>query len=179
MRSCGRAVALAQPCPPPLLLFFQVQTAKEAVELGNGGKSRNEEYDARQIGTSPYSSRPINTDTRIPAQIPQRKKPRTQYSQSQAFFLFDSEILRKRMDRVTNLYLENLCIMQENERLRKKAQLLDQENRALLAKLKLKNKPSSATASSPSSQQQHPDAGASAANVKAAAAPSYGGKKPK
>uniref|UniRef100_A0A0D3HIB8 Protein LITTLE ZIPPER 3 n=1 Tax=Oryza barthii TaxID=65489 RepID=A0A0D3HIB8_9ORYZ len=90
------------------------------------------------------------------------------------------------MDRVTNLYLENLCIMQENERLRKKAQLLDKENKALLAKLKFKNNPSTAAAaaaSSPSSQQQ-PDAGASAAAsvVKAgAAAPSssYGGKKTK
>nr|AAX94840.1 hypothetical protein LOC_Os11g05430 [Oryza sativa Japonica Group]ABA91460.1 hypothetical protein LOC_Os11g05430 [Oryza sativa Japonica Group] len=94
---------------------------------------------------------------------------------------------RGSMDRVTNLYLENLCIMQENERLRKKAQLLDKENKALLAKLKLKNNPSTAAAaaaaSSPSSQQQ-PDAGASAAAsvVKAgAAAPSssYGGKKTK
>ncbi|XP_040384548.1 protein LITTLE ZIPPER 3-like [Oryza brachyantha] len=87
------------------------------------------------------------------------------------------------MDRVTNLYLENLCIMQENERLRKKAQLLDQENKALLAKLKLKNKkPSSAATSSPSSHQQ-PDAAAAAAAANAKATPaapsSKGGKKPK
>uniref|UniRef100_A0A0D9XP53 Protein LITTLE ZIPPER 4 n=1 Tax=Leersia perrieri TaxID=77586 RepID=A0A0D9XP53_9ORYZ len=82
------------------------------------------------------------------------------------------------MDRVTNLYLENLCIMQENERLRKKAQLLDQENKALLAKLKLNNsKPSAAAASPSSNQQQQPDAGASSASVVKAAAASYGGKK--
>ncbi|XP_024310435.1 uncharacterized protein LOC112268705 [Brachypodium distachyon] len=43
------------------------------------------------------------------------------------------------MDRVnSNLYLQNLCIMEENERLRRKAQQLDQENKQLLAELKLK-----------------------------------------
>uniref|UniRef100_A0A0E0MCJ0 Uncharacterized protein n=1 Tax=Oryza punctata TaxID=4537 RepID=A0A0E0MCJ0_ORYPU len=131
---------------------------------------------------------PINTHTPIQTQSPQHKEAKNKFR-----FKFSLSTLqrleverwqkgKKRMDRVTNLYLENLCIMQENERLRKKAQLLDKENKALLAKLKLKNKPSSAAAASPSSQQQQPDAGASAANgVKAgAAAPSsYGGKKPK
>ncbi|XP_062186143.1 protein LITTLE ZIPPER 3-like [Phragmites australis] len=34
------------------------------------------------------------------------------------------------------LYLQNCYIMKENERLRKKAQLLNQENQALLTKLK-------------------------------------------
>ncbi|KAF7086691.1 hypothetical protein CFC21_089961 [Triticum aestivum] len=38
----------------------------------------------------------------------------------------------------TELYLENLCIMQANERLRRKAQLLAQENEQLLADLKRK-----------------------------------------
>ncbi|KAF7091847.1 hypothetical protein CFC21_094393 [Triticum aestivum] len=38
----------------------------------------------------------------------------------------------------TELYLENLCIMQQNERLRRKAQLLAQENEQLLADLKRK-----------------------------------------
>ncbi|XP_037449248.1 protein LITTLE ZIPPER 3-like [Triticum dicoccoides] len=38
----------------------------------------------------------------------------------------------------TELYLENLCIMQANERLRRTAQLLDQENKQLLADVKRK-----------------------------------------
>ncbi|KAK4798799.1 hypothetical protein SAY86_031125 [Trapa natans] len=36
----------------------------------------------------------------------------------------------------TDLYLQNCYIMKENERLRKKAQLLNQENQALLSELK-------------------------------------------
>jgi hypothetical protein len=41
------------------------------------------------------------------------------------------------MERVNrSLCLENLLMMQENERLRRKAQQLDQENKALLAELK-------------------------------------------
>uniref|UniRef100_A0A0E0F2N1 Protein LITTLE ZIPPER 4 n=1 Tax=Oryza meridionalis TaxID=40149 RepID=A0A0E0F2N1_9ORYZ len=121
---------------------------------------------------------PINTGTPIQTQTPQHKEAKNK-------FHFNRRGGRGSMDQVTNLYLENLCIMQENERLRKKAQLLDKENKALLAKLKLKNNTSTAAAAaaSPSSQQQ-PDAGASAAAsvVKAgAAAPSssYGGKKTK
>ncbi|KAJ6742136.1 PROTEIN LITTLE ZIPPER 4 [Salix viminalis] len=49
------------------------------------------------------------------------------------------------MDRVnSNLYLQNCYIMKENERLRKKAQLLNQENQALLSELKQKlSKPNS------------------------------------
>ena len=44
-----------------------------------------------------------------------------------------------RMERANaDLYLQNLYIMQDNERLRRKAQLLDQENKQLLADLKLK-----------------------------------------
>ncbi|KAG6473706.1 hypothetical protein ZIOFF_067623 [Zingiber officinale] len=38
----------------------------------------------------------------------------------------------------TNLYLQNCYIMKENERLRKKAQMLNQENQALLSELKQK-----------------------------------------
>ncbi|CAN6248501.1 unnamed protein product [Urochloa humidicola] len=41
------------------------------------------------------------------------------------------------MDRLNaKLYLQNCCIMKENERLRKKALLLNQENQALLTELK-------------------------------------------
>ncbi|XP_059643289.1 protein LITTLE ZIPPER 4-like [Cornus florida] len=41
------------------------------------------------------------------------------------------------MERLNSkLYLQNCYIMQENERLRKKAQLLNQENQALLCELK-------------------------------------------
>lgn len=41
------------------------------------------------------------------------------------------------MEKVNSkLYLENCYIMQENERLRKKAELLNQENQALLNQLK-------------------------------------------
>ncbi|KAJ1699674.1 hypothetical protein LUZ63_008186 [Rhynchospora breviuscula] len=36
----------------------------------------------------------------------------------------------------TKLYLQNCYIMKENERLRKKAQLLNQENQVLLSELK-------------------------------------------
>ncbi|KAA8518590.1 hypothetical protein F0562_016064 [Nyssa sinensis] len=41
------------------------------------------------------------------------------------------------MERINSkLYLQNCYIMQENEKLRKKAQLLNQENQALLSELK-------------------------------------------
>ncbi|XP_020581552.1 protein LITTLE ZIPPER 3-like [Phalaenopsis equestris] len=40
------------------------------------------------------------------------------------------------MERLNSkLYLQNYCIIKENERLRKKAQLLNQENQALLFQL--------------------------------------------
>ncbi|KAK4281642.1 hypothetical protein QN277_013110 [Acacia crassicarpa] len=43
------------------------------------------------------------------------------------------------MERVNSeLYLQNCYIMKENERLRKKAQTLNQENQALLSELKQK-----------------------------------------
>ncbi|XP_077235796.1 protein LITTLE ZIPPER 3-like [Tasmannia lanceolata] len=38
----------------------------------------------------------------------------------------------------SDLYLQNCYIMQENERLRRKAQLLNQENQVLLSELKQK-----------------------------------------
>ncbi|KAL5976364.1 Protein LITTLE ZIPPER 4 [Asimina triloba] len=43
------------------------------------------------------------------------------------------------MDRLnSDLYLQNCYIMQENERLRKKAQRLNQENQTLMSELKQK-----------------------------------------
>ncbi|XP_057467005.1 protein LITTLE ZIPPER 3-like [Actinidia eriantha] len=43
------------------------------------------------------------------------------------------------MERLNSkLYVQNCYIMQENERLRKKAQVLNQENQALLSELKQK-----------------------------------------
>ncbi|XP_058087745.1 protein LITTLE ZIPPER 4 [Magnolia sinica] len=49
------------------------------------------------------------------------------------------------MDRLNSeLYLQNCYIIQENERLRKKAQLLNQENQVLLSELKQKLSKSSA-----------------------------------
>ncbi|XP_062117574.1 protein LITTLE ZIPPER 3 [Humulus lupulus] len=43
------------------------------------------------------------------------------------------------MERLNSkLYLQNCYIMKENERLRKKAQILNQENQALLTELKQK-----------------------------------------
>ncbi|KAF7081164.1 hypothetical protein CFC21_085136 [Triticum aestivum] len=66
----------------------------------------------------------------------------------------------------TELYLENLRIMQANERLRRTAQLLDQENKQLLADVKRK--------------QQHMAASSKAAAAKgggpSGAAPSKSGK---
>ncbi|CAL9058295.1 unnamed protein product [Musa banksii] len=50
----------------------------------------------------------------------------------------------------TQLYLQNCYIMKENERLRKKAQLLNQENQALLSELKRKQKQTLASTSATS-----------------------------
>ncbi|KAI3823495.1 hypothetical protein L1987_04933 [Smallanthus sonchifolius] len=50
---------------------------------------------------------------------------------------FVDELENKKMERLNSkLYMENCMIMQENEKLRKKAQLLNQENQALLSQLK-------------------------------------------
>ncbi|KAI3522777.1 hypothetical protein L1887_00827 [Cichorium endivia] len=47
------------------------------------------------------------------------------------------KIQRFEMERLNSkLYMENCLIMQENEKLRRKAQLLNQENQALLSQLK-------------------------------------------
>ena len=61
------------------------------------------------------------------------------------------------MDRVnSSLCLENLRMMHENERLRRKAQQLDQENKALLAELKRKQQLAAAPAAT---SQDAPAAG--------------------
>ncbi|OEL30540.1 hypothetical protein BAE44_0008439 [Dichanthelium oligosanthes] len=83
------------------------------------------------------------------------------------------------MERVnSSLCLENLRMMHENERLRRKAPQLDQENKALLAKLKRKQQQQHASASqggAPSgSGGGHSAATATGSNFKAA-----GGKQPK
>ena len=82
------------------------------------------------------------------------------------------------MERVnSSLCLENLRMMHENERLRRKAQKLDQENKALLAELKRKQLQHAAASASqggaPSGSGSGHSAAAAAANLKAA------GKQPK
>ncbi|KAI9153447.1 hypothetical protein LWI28_011551 [Acer negundo] len=60
----------------------------------------------------------------------------------------NARALQEVMERLnSNLYLQNCYIMKENERLRMKAQLLNQENQALLSELKQKlGKPNSKNA---------------------------------
>ncbi|KAG2623023.1 protein LITTLE ZIPPER 3-like [Panicum virgatum] len=76
------------------------------------------------------------------------------------------------MDRVnSSLCLENLRMMHENERLRRKAQQLDQENKALLAELKRKQQQQQHASASAASQGAAPSGSAAAAttgNFKAA-----------
>lgn len=55
----------------------------------------------------------------------------------------------------SELYMENYTIMQENERLRKKAELLNQENQALLYELKQRLS-TAAAANHPSSSAAKP-----------------------
>ncbi|XP_020248238.1 protein LITTLE ZIPPER 4-like [Asparagus officinalis] len=56
------------------------------------------------------------------------------------------------MERLNKLYLQNCYIMKENESLRKKAQLLNKENQALLSELKQKlSKPSPSPNPNPNS----------------------------
>ena len=59
--------------------------------------------------------------------------------------MFEKLVVFIVMDRLNSeLYLQNCYIMKENEKLRKKAQLLNQENQALLSELKQKlSKPNS------------------------------------
>jgi len=68
--------------------------------------------------------------------------------------------------------LENLLIMQENEWMRRKAQQLDQENKALLAELKQRQQQQHQGAAGPSGSVSG-SGSAAAANLKAKAA---GGK---
>ncbi|KAI3687774.1 hypothetical protein L1987_81477 [Smallanthus sonchifolius] len=56
---------------------------------------------------------------------------------SSNYFLLPTFYRFEKMERLNSkLYMENCLIMQENEKLRKKAQLLNQENQALLSQLK-------------------------------------------
>lgn len=71
----------------------------------------------------------------------------------------------------SKLYMENCYIMQENERLRKKAELLNQENQALLQELKQRL---AAAAGAPI-----PDLNLSNSATAAAATSSKGSKKSK
>lgn len=74
----------------------------------------------------------------------------------------------------SNLLLQNLCIMQQNEELRRQARQLDKENKALLAQLQRKQQQEEAAAASSS---QAPGCGgySAAADQKVAG----GGKKHK
>ncbi|KAF7818779.1 protein LITTLE ZIPPER 3 [Senna tora] len=59
-----------------------------------------------------------------------------QANQSKAWEVYRQLVV---MDRVNSeLYLQNCYIMKENEKLRKKAELLNQENQALLSQLQQK-----------------------------------------
>ncbi|XP_073114228.1 uncharacterized protein [Elaeis guineensis] len=61
------------------------------------------------------------------------------------------------MERINSeLYLQNCYIMKENERLRKKAQLLNQENQALLSELKQKLAKSNGNSNSNSNPNPRP-----------------------
>ncbi|KAL6595515.1 hypothetical protein ACP70R_047855 [Stipagrostis hirtigluma subsp. patula] len=78
-----------------------------------------------------------------------------------------------------NLYLETLCHLQKNKQLRRQAQQLDQENKALLAELRRRQQQAmSASGASAAQQQGAPSGGghaaAAAANLNAGA-----GKQPK
>ncbi|XP_029117256.1 protein LITTLE ZIPPER 3 [Elaeis guineensis] len=62
------------------------------------------------------------------------------------------------MERINSkLYLQNCYIMKENERLRKKAELLNQENQALLSELKQKLAKSNANSNSSPNPSRIPD----------------------
>ncbi|KAJ4793684.1 Protein LITTLE ZIPPER 4 [Rhynchospora pubera] len=61
----------------------------------------------------------------------------SQTQQIEGFLVISANPEAPEMERLnTKLYLQNCYIMKENERLRKKAQLLNQENQALLSELK-------------------------------------------
>ncbi|KAK9734274.1 hypothetical protein RND81_04G127900 [Saponaria officinalis] len=64
------------------------------------------------------------------------------YFISLSIYIFPTKGCRKKkMERVnTELYMQNCYIMKENERLRKKAEVLNQENQQLLSELKQKHR---------------------------------------
>ena len=64
----------------------------------------------------------------------------------------------------TKLYLQNCYIMKENERLRKAALLLNQENQALLSELKHRLAKSAAAGAGAGNNSSSNGAGAAAAN---------------
>ncbi|KAM0929829.1 hypothetical protein ACQ4PT_001356 [Festuca glaucescens] len=75
----------------------------------------------------------------------------------------------------TDLMLQNLCIMEENERLRRMARELDQENKKMLADLKIKQK-QQLSASSRTAAQMAPGGAPSGATAPASKS---GKKQPK
>ena len=79
-----------------------------------------------------------------------------------------------RMERAnTDLMVQNLCIMEDNERLRRMARQLEQENKKMLADLKLKQQ-QHMVASSRSAAQMAPGGAPSGATAPA----SKSGKQP-
>ncbi|RAL44585.1 unnamed protein product [Cuscuta campestris] len=75
------------------------------------------------------------------------------------------------MERInTKLYLENCYIMAENERLRKKAEVLNQENRALLNQLKNRLSPQPPAAAAMTNKNKNKNASIPDLNLAAAAA---------
>lgn len=63
----------------------------------------------------------------------------------------------------SDLYLQNCYIIQENERLRKRAQQLNQENQALLAEMKEKL-PKTSSSSNPNRDARHDSSSTSTLN---------------
>ncbi|KAL6642273.1 hypothetical protein ACP70R_020454 [Stipagrostis hirtigluma subsp. patula] len=61
---------------------------------------------------------------------------------------------------INNLYLDTLCKLQENERLRRRVQQLDQENKALLAQIQLKQQRAGSSSGAAQPQQGAPSGGA-------------------
>ncbi|KAJ8641501.1 hypothetical protein MRB53_018195 [Persea americana] len=67
-----------------------------------------------------------------------REGTKTKTNQPLLKVLPSFSVMERLNSELTELYLQNCFIIQENERLRKKAQLLNQENQALLSELKQK-----------------------------------------
>jgi hypothetical protein len=77
----------------------------------------------------------------------------------------------------TDLMLQNLCIMEENERLRRMARELDQENKKMLADLRMKQQQQQQMATSSRTAAQMAPGGASSGAT--ARASKSGKKQPK